>query len=463
MRARLLFPLLALGLAAARLCHVGVLWTEEGLPMAAALQVLGGRTFYRDVWFDKPPAAALVPLLWGAHTGWPLRLCGAAYILGCCWLAWRFARDCWGPREAGWAAFLTAFFLTFWIPSAVMPLAADLLLLAPHLAAVHLAWRGRAFLSGVVAGLALLVNAKALFVAAVCLLWVWRAAPRFALGFVMPNLLAVGWLWAAGALEAYWQQVWQLGFLYSGHTFVGNPLREGLVRTLGWLGFHSAAAIAAGWWWWKGRDEDRWKLAAWGAIGMAAVAAGWRFFPRYYFFLLPVLVLAGARGFTLLGRWRVALLVLLTIPLIRFGPRYAMLAGDLDPRWRDVEMDRDSRAAARILGAMARPGETLFVWGYRPDLYVYTRMPAAARFLESQPLSGVLADRHLFDTTTIPAPWTAAHRTELARCRPEFVVDGLRLYNPRLAMENYEDLRPWLARYREAARTRGCVIYRLQK
>ncbi len=461
MSARVLFFLLALGVLAARLCHVDILWTEEGLPLAAAVQMLDGKTLYRDAWFDKPPLAPAVALLWGARSGWPLRVAGTAYVLVCCWLAWLHARRKWSPREAAWAAFFVAFFLTFWIPSAVMPLAADLLLVAPHLAAVYLAWRGRAFLSGAVAGVALLVNAKAIFVAAVCALWIWRAAPQFALGFLLPNLAAAAWLWSNGALEDYWRQVWQLGFLYSGHTFVGNPLREGFARTLSWLGFHSALAVPAAWFWWKERDHDRRRLAVWAMISFAAVAAGWRFFPRYYFILLPVAVLAASRGCVLLGRRRLVVLALLLIPLIRFGPRYAMLAADRDRPWRDTEMDRDSRATARMLREMARPGDTLFVWGYRPDLYVYTRLPAATRFLESQPLSGILADRHLFDTTTIPVPWTAAHRAELSRGRPVFVVDGLKLYNPRLAIEVYEDLRPWFAQYREVARTRGCVIYKL--
>jgi hypothetical protein len=458
--ARPLFLLLALGVLATRLCHIEILWTEEDLPLAAAAQMLHGKTLYREVWFDKPPLAPAAALLWGARAGWPLRLAGASYVLVCCALAWLFARRKWGPREAAWAAFFLAFFLTFWIPAAVVPLAADLLLVAPHLAAVYLAWRGRAFLSGLAAGLALLVNAKAVFVAAVCALWIWRAAPRFTLGFLLPNLLAGLWLWRTGSLGDYWRQVWQLGFLYSGHTFVGNPLGEGLLRTLNWLGFHSALAVSAAWFWWKDRDGDRWKFAVWAAISAAAVAAGWRFFPRYYFFLLPVAVLAAARGCALLGRRRLVVLALLLIPLVRFGPRYALLAAAGDRPWRDVEMDRDSRAAARILLETARPGDTLFVWGYRPDLYVYTRLPAATRFLESQPLSGVLADRHLFDTTPIPAPWTAAHRAELARSRPAFIVDGLKLYNPRLALEAYDDLRPWLAQYREVARTRGCVVYR---
>jgi hypothetical protein len=266
-----------------------------------------------------------------------------------------------------------------------------------------------------------------------------------------------------GSLEQYWRQVWQLGLLYSGHTFVENPAREGLVRTLSWLGFHATLAASAAWFWWKDRDPDRWKFAAWAIAGLVAVAAGWRFFPRYYFILLPVAVLAASRGMVLAGRWRLALLALLLVPLVRFGPRYVMLAAGGESEWRDTAMDRDSRAAARLVLAMARPGDTLFVWGYRPDLYVYTRLPAATRFLESQPLSGVLADRHLFDTAAIPAPWTAAHRAELARSRPTFVVDGLKLYNPKLALESYEDLRPWLAPYREVGRSQGSAIYRLEE
>ncbi|MBI4875031.1 MAG: hypothetical protein HY822_10410 [Acidobacteria bacterium] len=462
MRARVLFALLTLGVLAARLCHVGILWTEENLPLAAAAQMLHGKTLYRDVWFDKPPAAPVANLLSGAQPGWPLRAVGTAYVLACCWLAWWFARRKWGASEAAWAAFFVAFFLTFWIPAAVLPLAADLLLIAPHLAAVYLAWRGRALASGVMAGLGLLVNAKAVFAIAVCALWVWRAAPAFALGVLLPNLLAAAWLWATGSLGAYWREVWQLGLLYSGHTFVGSPLREGFARTLNWLGFHAALGAAAAWFWWKGRDSDRWRFAAWAALSLAAVTAGWRFFPRYYFQLLPVAVLAASRGMVLLGRKRALALLLLLIPLARFGPRYALLALDGGRPWSDIEMDRDSRAAAQIVRRSARPGDTLFVWGYRPDLYVYTRLPAATRFLESQPLSGVLADRHLFDTTAIPAPWTAAHRAELARSRPALVVDGLKLYNPRLALETHDDLRSWLAQYREIARTRGSVIYRRQ-
>jgi hypothetical protein len=89
-------------------------------------------------------------------------------------------------------------------------------------------------------------------------------------------------------------------------------------------------------------------------------------------------------------------------------------------------------------------------------------MPAAARFLESQPLSGVFADRHLFQAGAVAPDWARRNREELMRSRPAFVADGLTLFNPALGIEAYPDLRPWLAQYEPAARTGATVIYRLR-
>jgi hypothetical protein len=46
------------------------------------------------------------------------------------------------------------------------------------------------------------------------------------------------------------------------------------------------------------------------------------------------------------------------------------------------------------------------------------------------------------------------------RSRPDFIADGLSLYNPRLDLHRYADLAPWLAAYCEVARTSGTIIYR---
>ena len=463
MRARKYFVALFLILLAARLCHIDILWAEEDLPMAAAKQVQFGKTLYRDVWFDKPPLLAWQYLAWGVRAGWVLRLVGAVYALIACMLVYGLASELWSQREGYWAAGLLGFFLIFDFPSAVIPLAADLTMLVPHLAAVWLAFRGKAFWSGVLAGVAFLVNTKALFVLAACAIWCFPTVVALAGGFLAATAIGAACLAWGGALGPYVDQVWRWGFLYAGSTFLAHPVRDGVIRTANWLGFHSALVVAAICHRWE--DRHRWKLLAWAAISLGAAMLGWRFFPRYFFQVLPALVIMGAYGMVRLGRWRALALALLLIPLIRFGPRYVLLARDLATgqahRWSDVAMDQDSQAAARIVGEMARPGDTLYVWGFRPELFVYTGLPAATRFLDSQALTGVPADRHLTQSAPVGSDFTRRNREELARSRPTLILDGLSLYNPALAMERYPELRAWLAQYREVSRTRAIVIYRL--
>jgi 4-amino-4-deoxy-L-arabinose transferase-like glycosyltransferase len=480
----LFFLLLFALLAAVRMCHFETLWAEETLPLAAAQQMRAGHVLYRDIWFDKPPLMPVLYTALGGEAGWRLRLAGALYALLCCWIAWGFARDLWGRREGFWAAGLLAFFLIFDFPSAAIPLATDLLMLAPHLAAVWMAYRRRPLWAGVLAGVAFTISPKGVLVLAVCAWW----APSWALlaGFLGVAGAASACLWSAGALTGYWDEVWRWGRVYAGTTFVESPLKNGLLRTLNWAGFHAAIVVAAAMAWksWWGRRfrlptldplPSAWQAEApapptglspghlnwlvWLALSVAGVAAGLRFFPRYYFQLLPVVVLLAARGFAeMRGRLRLLALLLLLIPLGRFAPTYYMAARDAG--WRDTAMDRDSRAAAAIVRAAAQPGDTLFVWGFRPEIYVYAHLPAATRFLDSQPLTGVPADRHLTQSTPIETTESRARRTELAAARPTFVVDGLGEYNPRLALTTFDDLGAWMAAYREVGRTSGSVIYR---
>jgi hypothetical protein len=280
----------------------------------------------------------------------------------------------------------------------------------------------------------------------------------------VPNALAILWLGISGALPAWWDQVWRWGRIYASQPFLESPLRNGVVRTLDWLGFHLALLVAIVLFFLRGKREggqpSNWLWSAWCLVSLSGVAAGWRFFPRYYFLLLAPFTLLAARGFVLAARKRAIVALLLLVPFIRFGPRYALLAvGRMD--WVDIAMDRDSRSAAALVVQRARPGDTLFVWGYRPEMYVYTGLPAATRFLDSQPLTGVPADRHLTDSRPIETVAAAAHRAEMARSSPAFLIDGLGLLNPKLAITNYPDLQAWFSRYREIARSPESVIYRL--
>jgi hypothetical protein len=121
-------------------------------------------------------------------------------------------------------------------------------------------------------------------------------------------------------------------------------------------------------------------------------------------------------------------------------------------------MMQDSREAAALARTAAKPGDTLLVWGYRPDVYVFSRLPAATRYLDSQPLNGVLADRHLsVSTPTIPDIAARNARALADTPPPSIIVDGLGLLNPQLAAERFKPLR--LENYQVAGRTRLSVVY----
>ena len=304
-------------------------------------------------------------------------------------------------------------------------------MILPHLAAVYWAWKQKPLAAGLAAGLAFAMNIKGLAVLLVCLIFAPAAWPLLLVGFLIPNVLLLGWLVSQHAFSAYVESVWRWGLLYAGAPPGDSPVESALTRVRNWFGFHAALAIAAGWYWVRTKDRGvRARTLAWAAISLAAAGVGWRFSPHYLNQLLPPLAIAGARGVCVLaGETRdslrragtMALVAAALVAMIRFGPRYFLLAADdLAGRphtWRDVALDQESRQAAALVRTLARPGDTIFIWGYRPNLVVYTRLPVASRMWESQPLTGVPADRHLRDATSVDPDWARQNRAELT---PQF-------------------------------------------
>jgi hypothetical protein len=166
--------------------------------------------------------------------------------------------------------------------------------------------------------------------------------------------------------------------------------------------------------------------------------------------VLPFAALLAARGLWLMQpapRW--ILLAMLLIPGIRFGRQYPILAADLAAGrphdWSQVSLFQDSSDVAAMLRRESKPGETLFVWGYRPDVLMLTRMPLGDPYLDSQPINGVLADRHI----TSAKPSLPVRRRDF---QSTWVVDGLGLLNPELAFRD--------PGYEEFARTKLSIVYR---
>ncbi len=154
------------------------------------------------------------------------------------------------------------------------------------------------------------------------------------------------------------------------------------------------------------------------------------------------------------------LAVTLLVPAARFGVRHWGVYREQPAAMRDLALWADCREAAARIRSLARSGDTLFVWGYRPELNVLAGLPGAAAFLDSQPLTGVLADRHLTVSAAAAPEIARRNRQQLIQTQPTFIADGLGPYNPALAISRYEDLRAWLSHYTLVASTTGTRIYR---
>jgi len=314
--------------------------------------------------------------------------------------------------------------------------------------------------AGMAAGVAFLLHPKGALILLACAVFAPGEWLRLGAGFLIPNAVAVGWLVMQGAWSDYVAQVWRWGWLYASSP--AEPARDALLRLAGWIGFHAALVIGVA------RRWPGWRWILWCGIGLAGASLGGSFAPRYLNVLLVPLVILGAAGLadrSLRLRLGIVVAFALIIPAVRFGPRYFSLgAEDLagTPRtWADVHMDLESRAASAVIRSIQRPGNTIFIWGYRPNVVVYTRLPVAGRFWDSQAVTGVPADRHLGSATPLDAAWAARNRAELVRTSPAILVDGLSAYNPALDVRKFPDLAEWFARYCQASTLEGMKVYRL--
>jgi len=440
-----------------RLAHLDLLWVEEAYGMVAARELLRGRSLYHDIWFDKPPVYAWFYLLCGAEPGLGLRIVGAAFVLWCGWCAWFTARALWSENEGLIAGALVCCGLTFWIPSAVMSVTPDMLFLPPFFLAIWASATSRPLLGGVFSGVALLCNSKGLAVLAVAACWAGAAWWKVVISCAIVQVGSFALLPAA----PYWNQVWLWGAGYSADTFVVNPIREAMVRSSGWVAFHLTVCAGTVWCLWR---ERNWRFILWLVVSFACVVGGLRFFPRYYFALLPIFGVVGARGLMLMSvRWRILVFGLILVPILRFGPRYVMVAASGAAGWSDAALMRDSWQAAAVVRAWAHPTDKILVWGYRPDIVVWSGLPLATPYIDSQPLSGILADRHLtVSTPTFPALAADNLRALLLSPAPEILVDGLGRLNPTLSLENRQDLRSLLVRYERIGETSASIVYRLK-
>lgn len=252
-------------------------------------------------------------------------------------------------------------------------------------------------------------------------------------------------------------------------------------------------------------------LLIWLAVSYAGLMIGGRFFGHYFIQILPALCLIGARGLTSIlaslrprSAARRVVIALIAVgflfTLIRFHGRGALLAADLirgstsdmSRRWYYNERAREERMIAAVvrelpggadaagslgLEAIRADGprtrgargadDYLFVWGYRPEIYYWSGLFPASRFLSTQPLTGVPADVHYFGEgyrALLEPAVTAVARAQLLRdleaTKPKYIIDEIGFFNSELGILQFAELRDFLDQYKPLGATGRFFVYR---
>ena len=119
----------------------------------------------------------------------------------------------------------------------------------------------------------------------------------------------------------------------------------------------------------------------------------------------------------------------------------------------------------RIRGAGGE-SDYLYIWGYKADIYYWSGLLPASRYLSAQPLTGVPADVHHKSRSRpiLDESLTAAARarlvSDLEQTRPRYIVDELGYFNTELSIQSYPELREFLRGYKNTGEEGSFIIYR---
>ncbi|MGA9771348.1 MAG: glycosyltransferase family 39 protein [Blastocatellia bacterium] len=553
-----LFAALAVITFLLRIFYSGQLYEDDGLWFTAAEEILRGRTLYREIYFDKPPAIALVYAglfkLFGAHI-LTIRLFTIICSITISIVLYLFGKQLYDRRTGLLAAAMFTIFSTTYQEGHFQGLNTDFLMALPYTAGAYLLTRARAdnsiarrlsFCGGMLIGIASQINPKAAFNIVFFALFLFLARKwqtggertggvslfAFALaGLATGALPFLIYIAATKSFSFYWLYVWDWGARYARYYPAWKTARSALTQSFDYFAGNNTLLIAlvfvvisvikrSGS---KQGDTEAASTAdfradvtllIWLGASYAGLAVGGRFFGHYFFQILPALCLIGARGIigivrlrnqTTTRKWnlRRALMALLAVgfivTLVRYHSRTAILAADwvrgsksaATLEWFHEKLNREERMVATAVRSLddelqtpdqmtaeamradsprergaEGPADYLFVWGYRPEIYYWSGLIPASKYLSTQMLTGVPADVHYFGDeyhSVLEESVTRAARAELAQeleqVRPRYIVDELGFFNTSLAFSSYPEFREIISGYRNVGVIERFIIY----
>ncbi|HEY8293320.1 MAG TPA: hypothetical protein VIG44_12565 [Thermomicrobiales bacterium] len=458
---------------------------------------LGGRTLYHLLWFDRTQGIlwvyrAIFQTLGNGITA--IRLFAALYNAGSALLVAMIGRRLADTRTGLLAAFLFALF-------SVMPHVqgftanAELFMTLPALASLALllpaerTWMApesrlfaracigatrRIFLSGLCAGIAVVIKPAEVAAVAIASLFLFLAARRegapWRARLRRQSILGAGVL--IGVLPAVVD-----GFARDGRAYIRQVLLyRGTTESI--ISRHAVGRLGHSLWnslvvggdvlplviltvlaltvYRASLSEDACNLAPlWFLASLGGIALGGNWFTHYFFQLLPPLAIYAAIGVRAAfvrgeaARWRVRLVTLLSLSVmltVAYTGQY-FVAQPADISW-NLYHDRAYQAQGPLVDYLkenARPNDRIYIAFEAPEIYYLSERQSAFPVVWRQP---ILDDPATFDRliATLDTP-----------AGPEFIVD---LDAPRF-QRAHDRLRPVLARrYQLAAIIQGVQVYR---
>lgn len=468
---------------------------DEAIHAAVARTLRDGGVLYRDAVDQRTPlsyyAVAGLFAVAGDNNIRAMHLLAAALIVAAALGLFLLGRHAQGPVAGLWAALLFAVCSSALLsPGDAYALNTEWFVAAFTTWAAWCFWRGSAVSAGFLFGLAFLSKQPALLdLGAPLLVLAWgaladrggraratgRAAALLA-GFLVPLLAVAAWFAVHGALADFRFYAWEYNLRYYGPEIgAGGRLLSALkpfrllwenqplvLAALVGAAGHALFRVlqrrpepdeAAG-------NPPLAYALAWAATALAGAAAGGRGFDHYFIPFLPPACLLAAFGLSGLVRWAktaragrlrpAVALVFAVLVLVQLG------RGVLRARAEAHQPVDPSLRAAEYIKAHTSPADRIFVWGYHPDLYLFSDRKPASRFVYASFLSGLIPW-----TNTAPERDTAyaivpgARETllrELEAAPPAFVVDcsaGPNRHWDKYPLDTFPALRDFLrARYR---------------
>jgi 4-amino-4-deoxy-L-arabinose transferase-like glycosyltransferase len=475
--------------------HVPLI-TDEGGYAYTTHYGLSGRTLYRLLWFDRTQGILWVYRLIFQTLGQSIvaiRLFAALYNAGSALLVYVVGRRLADKRTGLLAAFLFALFSVMphvqgFTANAelfmTLPALASLALILPGerthmdpaarlLARVNITAAQRVFLSGVCAGIAIVIKPAEIAAVAIVSLLLFLAARQE--GAPWPARLRRQSVLATGVLigvlpalvdgfardgRAYIRQV----LLYRGatesivsvHAFgrLGHSVWNSVVVGGDVLPLVILTALALAVYRHTLSPDARRLAPVWFLASFGGIALGGNWFTHYYFQLLPPLAIYGAigahaafaRGGAALWRTRLVTALILSVMLTTGYAGHYFVAEPADISW-GLYHDRAYQAQAPLVEYLkenTRPNDRIYIAFEAPEIYYLCERQSAFSVVWRQP---ILNDPATFDRliATLDTP-----------AGPEFIVD---LDAPRF-QRAHDRLRPVLEhRYRLAAIIQGVQVY----